>query len=312
VIRLIFGRLVAAIVLVFLVSVLAFGISELGPDPAVTAAGPGAFPEDIVAARERLGLAGSAPQRYLDWISGAVRGDLGRSLLTTQPIQELLGQRTPVTLTIALAGIVVSAILGITLGILSAARPGGSLDRVVRFLVSIALATPPFWFASVLVLIFALRLGWLPATGWTPFSVSPTQWLRSLVLPALAVSLFGFAAITRTARTAALGVLSQDFIRSAKMKGLTGSEILRRHVLRNTLTTVLPILGVQFIVMFGAAAIIENVLALPGLGQAIVSAGSSGDTPIIQGVALAVAVLVAITNLIIDVLQGLLNPKTRS
>jgi peptide/nickel transport system permease protein len=310
--RVIATRLAAAAVLLFLVSLLAFGLGELGPDPAVTAAGPGAFPEDIVAARERLDIAGTAPARFIEWSSNAVRGNLGRSLLTSQPITEMVRQRVVVTLTIALAGITLATLLGYTAGIVSAVRAGSRVDTGVRFAVSLALATPPFWFASVLVLLFAVRFRWFPATGWTAFSTSPLQWLRTLVLPAFAVSLFGFAAITRSARNAALGVLAQDYIRSAKMKGLSARQILRRHVLRNTAVGVLPVIGVQFIVTIGASALVENLLALPGLGRAVIEAASQGDTPVIQGVAISVAIIVAITNLSIDIAQGLLNPKARS
>jgi peptide/nickel transport system permease protein len=311
VLRVITTRTLAAVVLLLLVSVLAFGLGELGPDPAVTAAGPGAFPEDIEAARERLDIAGSAPERLAEWSGKAIRGNLGQSLMTSQPITEMVRQRMVVTLTIAVAGITLATVLGFTAGITSAVRAGSRIDTAIRFLVSLALATPPFWFASVLVLLFAVRFRWFPATGWTPFTTSPWKWLQGLVLPAFAVSLFGFAAITRSARNAALGVLSQDYIRSAKMKGLSVRQILRRHVFRNTVVGVLPIVGVQFIVTIGASALVENLLALPGLGRAVIDGASQGDTPVIQGVAITFAILVALTNLVIDIVQGVLNPKAR-
>jgi peptide/nickel transport system permease protein len=311
VIRFLLSRLAGAFVLVALVGLLSFALSEVGPDPAVTAAGPGAFPEDIEAARVRLGIAATAPGRLADWVGGAVRGDLGSSLLTGQPITEMVRQRATVTLTIAIAGIALSAVLGMVAGLLAASRAGGKTDSAVRMVIALALATPPFWFASVLVLVFAVRLRWLPATQWTPFTISAADWARGLILPAAAVSLFGFAAIARTTRTAAMNVIEQDFVRAAKMRGLSAWQLVKSHVLRNTVVTILPILGVQFIVMIGASALIENLMALPGLGRAVIDAASQGDTPVIQGVAIAVATLVAITNIGVDLLQGVLNPKAR-
>jgi peptide/nickel transport system permease protein len=311
VIRLLLSRLLGSLVLVALVGLLAFALGELGPDPAVTAAGPGAFPEDIAAARERLGVASSASGRLGDWTTNALRGDLGDSLLTGQPIIELVRQRATVTLTIAVAGILLASLLGVSAGLLAGTRAGTKPDQIVRVCIAVALATPPFWFASVLVLVFAVRLRWLPATQWTPFTVSPGGWLKGLILPAFAVSLFGFAAIARTTRGAAIKVVDQDFIRAARVRGLTRSALIRRHVLRNTAVAVLPVLGVQFIVTVGASALIENLMALPGLGRAVIDAASQGDTPVIQGVAIAVACLVAVTNVSMDLLQGALNPKTR-
>jgi peptide/nickel transport system permease protein len=304
-------RLLATVVLLTLVSILAFAISELGTDPVDVFASTGASEEERAAIRTELGRDGSPAQRYTTYMGRAVRLDLGRSVVTRSQISTLVKQRIVVTLTVAFAGILVAGVVGYSLGLLAAWKAGGPIDRCVRVLTSVALATPPFWFAAVLILIFAIRWRIFPATGWTAFSDSVADWAKGLVLPAVSVSLFGFAAITRVTRVSVAQVLSQDFVRSARVKGLTPLQVLRRHVLRNSIASVVPVIALQFVVMFGAAAIIENVFALPGLGSSIVSAATQGDLPVIQAVALVAALLVATSNLVADIVQAMLNPKVR-
>jgi peptide/nickel transport system permease protein len=311
-IRLILRRLGATIVLLAMVSILAFVIPELGPDPAVTLVGAGATTAQIDAARTELGRDRPPVERYFRYVSSAMRGDLGESLrLKGQAISTIISQRIAVTLSLAFIGTLLASLVGFGLGVLGAWRSGGRTDRLIGWSTSIALATPPFWFANVLILGLAIRWRLFPATGWTPFTESVGQWARSMALPAMSLALFGFAAIARVTRAAAGQVLLQEYVRSARVRGLSGRQIIRHHVLRNTLAQSVPVMALQLIVAFGASAIVEIVFALPGLGSELVQAASSGDTPVIQGIALVAALLVAFTNLFSDVVQALLNPKVR-
>jgi peptide/nickel transport system permease protein len=298
---------------VLVVSVLAFLLPQLsGTDPTDVLLGPESTDAQRTALRAELGLDRPLPVRYLDWLGGAWNGDLGQSLTTRADIGQLIGQRAPVTLTIAAAGLVVALVLGVGLGVLAAARARTAADRAVQVVASLALAVPPFWFAMIMVLLFAVQLPVFYATGWVPFSDSPAGWLRSVTLPAIAVSLFGIAHLTRITRTAMLGVLASDHIRSARVKGLPASRILFGHALPNALPPVIASAALVFVAAFGASAFVEVVFALPGLGQGLVDAASKGDVPFIQGVALLAAVLVATVNLAADLLQLAVDPRARA
>jgi peptide/nickel transport system permease protein len=304
-------RLGATVVLLAIVSVLAFVLSRAGTDP-VEALSYGVDESGKAAIEERFGREGSLPEQYVTYMSRAVRGDLGPAMMTDERITDTIRRRIGVTLTIAFSGLLVATAIGFSLGIVAAWRSGTWLDRVIRVFGSVALATPPFWFGSVLILVLAVRNKWLPATGWTRFSDSPAQWLRGLVLPALAVSLFGIATIMRATRTAATQIFSQDFIRSARVKGLTIWQTIRKHVVRNVLAQIVPILGLQFVVLFGTSVFVESLLAIPGLGFPIVNAANQGDAGVIQGIAMVAAIVVAVVNLISDIAQSALNPKVRA
>jgi peptide/nickel transport system permease protein len=301
-------RLAATVVLLGLVSVLAFSVAELaavlGTDPVMKVVSSGASAEEIKAANIKIGRDRPAIERYGRFVSRAVRGDLGLSThRETTQVTAIIKQGMGKTLTIALVGIALATIFGFSLGVHSAWRSGSLTDRASRIVTTISLSTAPFWFASLLQGIFGVRLGWLPATQWQ----SP----RAIIMPSIAISLFGLGAIFRATRVAAAHVLSQDYVRAARVKGLSAGQILRRHVVRNTFVSIVPLVALQFVVMVGAAVIVENVFAIPGLGTAVVEAAANSDFPVIQGVALFAAVVVAMSNLLSDVVQAILNPKVR-
>jgi peptide/nickel transport system permease protein len=228
-----------------------------------------------------------------------VRGDLGTSLQYKTPVSEIVWPRLVITLTIAAAALAVSLVVGLAAGIGAALKPESRLDRTTLSMSALAWSAPPFWVAMVLVAIFSIRFSWFPATGWTSFSDSPLQWLRGLVLPALALSLGGAANIARVTRASVLEVLHSDHLRSVRVKGLSPSRILFSHVLPNAMSPVITSATLLFIGLFNAAAIAEIVFAIPGLGTQAFQAASFGDTTTVLGVA------------VVDLLQATVNPRRR-
>jgi peptide/nickel transport system permease protein len=310
-VRFLMRRLAATLLLVLMVSLLVFGLLERAPDPAEARAGVEATSEQVEQVRAELGLDRPAHTRYIDWLSHAVRGDLGTSLQYKTPVSEIVWPRLVITLTIAAAALAVSLVVGLAAGIGAALKPESRLDRTTLSMSALAWSAPPFWVAMVLVAIFSIRFSWFPATGWTSFSDSPLQWLRGLVLPALALSLGGAANIARVTRASVLEVLHSDHLRSVRVKGLSPSRILFSHVLPNAMSPVITSATLLFIGLFNAAAIAEIVFAIPGLGTQAFQAASFGDTTTVLGVAVVAALFVGLINLVADLLQATVNPRRR-
>lgn len=303
----------AAVLLVLVVSVLAFLLAQLSPtDPVDALLGEAQTPQLRAELERELGLDDPLPVQYAAWLGDALRGDFGSSYTSRTDVGAVVAQRLPVTLTITLAGVLLAVLVGCTAGGLAAMAPDGPLDRLVRVAASLAMATPAFWFAMVLVLLLAVRAPVFVATGWTPLSVSPVQWLRSLVLPAVAVSLFGFAHLSRLTRSSLVDVLARDHVRSARVRGLHPVQIVLRHGLRNALPPVVASIGLVLVTTFGITAVLEVVFALPGLGQSLVEAAARGDTPVVQAVALVTATMVAAVNLLADIAVSALDPRVRT
>jgi len=291
--------------------VLTFLTVQLIPgDPAVAILGDTASPEQLAALREELGLNLPLWQQFGTWFISVIQGDLGRSLTTGQVVSQAILQRSVVTITLATAAVLVTAAVGISVGVWGALR-GGIVDRVVLFTTSVADSIPNFWAGVVLVYIFAVTLGVLPANGWVPFDVDAGLWARSLVLPVVALSLASVATIARQTRAAFSDVSKRDFVRSLRASGLPLPQIIFKHILRNAAIPIVTVLGLQFVLLLGGAIVIEEVFTLPGIGQLAINAVETKDVPMIQGVVLFTAIMVLVVNFTLDIVYAWLNPKVR-
>ncbi|NYD67591.1 peptide/nickel transport system permease protein [Agromyces atrinae] len=304
-------RLISGIVLIFVISVIAYTLLYLGGgDIARRILGQAATAETVAAKSAELGLDRPLPVQYVDWITSAFQGDLGRSWFTGQLVADGVTSRLAVTLSIVIGATLISAIISVILGVL-AARRGGWIDAVVQFISVIGFAIPSFLIALALVLVFAINLHLFKATGYIPITTSFSGWIASVTLPIAALSLGAIATVAQQVRGSVLDALSRDYVRTLRSRGLGMNRVVYKHVLRNAGGPALAVLAVQFIGLLGGAVIIEQIFALPGIGQLAVQATSSGDIPIVMGVVIATAIIVVIVNLLIDLAQAALNPKVR-
>jgi peptide/nickel transport system permease protein len=310
--QLILRRILIMIPVLFLVSVMVFSLILLVPgDPAVTLSGENATQEQIAATRERLGLDDPVLVQYGRWVSHAVRGDLGKSLYSGQDVTNLIMQRMPVTLSLAAGAIVLSLLIGIPAGLLSALHRGRWADRAFGLGAASALAMPNYFVAMLLILFFAIWHRWLPATGFVAFSQDPWQWAKHLLLPWITLGIASGAVITRQLRSSMIGVLGQDYVRTARAKGLRSRSVILKHSTKNAAIPVVTVLGTQVAFLLGGSVIIERVFAMAGVGELAITAVLQRDMPIIQGVVVMTTVIVLVANLLVDVAYGYLNPKVR-
>ncbi|MCL8026893.1 ABC transporter permease [Nocardioides bruguierae] len=302
----------AALSLVVVVaSITFFMLYASGSDPVANLLGQSATAAQIETRRAELGLDRPVLTQFLEWWGHLLRGDLGTSWTNRQPVMATLLTRVPVTLSLAVAATVVSAVVGTALGTL-AARFRGVVDVVLQLVVVVGFALPAFWFAVLLSQTFAIRLGWFPAVGYTPLVESPTAWLSSITLPVVALAAGVTASIAQQVRNSVIEVERRDFVRALRSRGIGPGRILVAHTLRNAAPAALTVLSLQFIGLLGGAIIIENIYALPGIGALAISATNVGDVPVVMGIVLVTVVIVVVVNLVLDLLQGLLNPKART
>jgi peptide/nickel transport system permease protein len=306
--------LASSIVLLFAVSVLTFVLSALAPGDAAKAMLSGQTtsytPEQYQRLRHELGIDQPLPVQYWHWLYRLLHGSLGTDLFSGQPITEALNARLGPSLSIIVGTVLLSAIAGVGIGVLSAAR-GGHTGRLANGLSLLGLATPNFWLSLVLIELFAVQLPVLPPTGYVPLGEDPTSWLRGLVLPVIALSVGGSAFIARQTRDAMADVLARDFIIILRAHGLSRRSIIVKHALRNAAIPVVTLLGLMFVSLLGGTVLIETVFAIPGLGQQAVTASSTHNLPMIEGVAFYFTVVVIIVNLLVELSYGWLNPKVR-
>jgi peptide/nickel transport system permease protein len=259
--------------------------------------------------RALFGLDRPVLVQYADWLGSLLHGDFGRSLVSGRSIAGDLAMRFPVTLELALLAMVWSVPAGITLGLIAARRPHGKVDGLVTTISLLGLATPNFWLATLLVLVLAVYLGWLPAVGYVAFTVDPLANLRSLVLPALAMGTTMAAAVMRMTRSTMLDVLSQDYIRTARAKGLRDRAVLSRHALKNALIPVVTLIGTETGKLLGGSLVIEQIFAIPGLGQYAVNSIFSRDYPVLQAAVLLIASSYVIINTLVDIGYAVVDPR---
>lgn len=304
-------RIGSGFVLLLAISFITFAMVYAGgANIAYRILGPEASPEQVAAKAAELGLDQPLIVQYLTWLQGAVAGNLGRSWFSPETVASAISGRLSVTLSVVTISIIVVSVLSVILGIVAAIRRGW-LDKFLQVLSVIGLALPNFWLALVLIVVFSLWLGVLPATGYVPPARGIGPWLVTLVLPVTAIAIGGVAAAAQQIRSAYIDVMRQDFIRTLRTRGLPERSVLFTHALKNASGPALTILSLQFIGMIGGAVVIEKVFALPGLGLLAVNATLRGDIPIIMGVVLTMSVIVVVVNLFIDLANGWTNPKAR-
>ena len=310
---LVLRRLLALIPLLFLVSTGVFSLTLLLPgDPAITlAGGEGASLADIEAVREALGLNDPFPVRYGRWVAGVLRGDFGISLDSGKPVSDEIRARFPVTFGIAIMAVLVALSIGVPAGILGGVRPGSLADRLGVLAASIGIAVPSFWLAMILIAFLAVELGWLPAIGYRGFGQSPIDWLRHVVMPALALGTAASAAMARQLRAALVDVLGTNYVRTAWAKGAGSGRVLAKHALKNAALPAITILGLQFSSLLGGTVIIEQIFGIPGLGSYSLRAIIANDLPVIQAVTIVFVLVHVLFNLLVDLAYGLLDPRIR-
>jgi peptide/nickel transport system permease protein len=311
VLRFVVKRLVSGAILIVVLSSLAYLLLYVASgDIARNILGESATAETVELKKQELGLDAPLLSRFADWVSSAATGDLGVSWFTGQPVAEALGSRLAVTLSLVVGATLVTAVVALLLGILAATRRGWA-DRVVQVVAVLGFAIPGFLLALGLVLVFAINLGWFEPTGYTQFSESPPGWLSSITLPVIALSLGSIAGVSAQIRGSMIDALRLDYVRTLRSRGLSEGRVVYKHVLRNAAGPALSVLALQFVGLIGGAVIVEQIFAIPGLGQIAVGATSQGDIPLVMGLVLVTAVIVVVLNLIVDLSQGWLNPKVR-
>lgn len=304
-------RLLTLILSLIIASAVIFAVVDLVPgDPASFMLGTGARPDTIAALREQLGLDLPWPVRYLRWLGGVVTGDLGTSLAYKTPVAGMILDRVQVSLPLALMALALAVGVAFPVGMLAARRRGGAADVAVMGGTQLGIALPNFWFAMLLVLVFAVRLRWLPAGGFPGWD-EPARALRALILPAVALALPQAAILARVLRSALIETLGQDYVRSARAKGLSRGQALRRHALRNAMIPVLTILGMQFSFLLAGAIIIENVFYLPGVGRLIFQAITQRDLVVVQSAVLVLVAAVILVTFLVDLAYAAVDPRLR-
>jgi peptide/nickel transport system permease protein len=304
-------RLLHGVLLLFVISSLAYLLLYLGAgDIARQILGPAASEETVALKATQLGLDQPLIPRYLSWLGNALTGDFGASWFTSQPVVAAITSRLAVTLSLVIGTTVITAIVATALGVW-AARRRGMADRLVQVVSVLGFAIPGFLLAIFLVNVFALNLKWFKPTGYVQFTTSFPGWLGSVTLPIIALSIGAIAAIAAQVRGSVIDTLRQDWVRTLRSRGLSENRVLYKHVLRNAGGPGLAILAIQFVGLLGGAVVVEQIFAIPGLGQVSVQATAQGDIPLVMGLVVAVGAIVVVVYLLIDLLQGFLNPKAR-
>ncbi|WP_011580651.1 MULTISPECIES: ABC transporter permease [Chelativorans] len=308
-------RLAIAVATLFVASLVVFSVLEILPgDPARLMLGLNASPDALAALRTEMGLDRPLAARYLDWLGGMITGDFGRSLTYSSPVIDLVKERLAVSFPLALIALTLSTIIAIPVGVFAAARRGKAADTVAMGLAQVGVAVPNFWFALLLVYVFAVSLRLVPAggfPGWGDSWASHWQALRALILPAISLALPQAAILARVTRSATVEVLGEDYIRTARAKGLPYRRVLWRHALRNAMIPVLTIMGLQFAFLLAGTIIIENVFYLPGLGRLIFQAISQRDLIVVEGVVMLLVASVILINLVVDICYTIVDPRLR-
>jgi peptide/nickel transport system permease protein len=311
--RTVLNWLLSSIVLLVAVTGVTFVLSSLAPGSAVTAVlgtDTTYTQQQYDQVKHQLGLDQPLPSQYWHWLSNLFHGSLGTDLFNGQPITQALNERVGPSMSIIITTIVVSGLLGIGFGVFSAAR-GGIVGKFLDFIAIGAFSVPNFWLAVVLIEVFAVEIPVFPATGYVPLTSDPAQWARSIALPVITLSAAATALIARQTRDSMLRVLARDFVVSLRAQGLSTRSIIFKHALRNAALPVITALGLMFISLLAGTVFVEDVFAIPGMGQEAVNAGSMHDLPMIEGVALYFTVFVIAVNLLVDVSYGILNPRSR-
>ena len=310
--RFVTRRFLTAVVSVLLASVVVFSALLAVPGgPAEAILGLNASPQALSALRDQLGLDQPPAQRYVQWLAGILHGDFGESLNYQQPVGALIRNRLAVSIPLSLGAALLACLIALPLGILAALRRGTVLDPLITASSQLGAAIPSFWLGLMLILLFAVHLHWLPAGGFVGWGTDPWRSLGSLLLPILALGLGQAAVITRMTRAAMLEELDQDYVRTARAKGLAGRRVVLVHALRNALVTIVTIFGLSLTNVFIGSIIIEQVFALPGMGRLVLTAIGARDFPLLQGEILIYATTIVALSFVVDISYGFLDPRIR-
>ena len=293
-----------SIVIFFMVRLLPGDIVDV-----MTGGDTGSDPALKEQAREQLGLTGSYPEQYWRWISGILQGDFGFSLRNTQPVSEVLLNALPITFELVFLGLLIAVVVGLPLGILSAVKRDSKHDYAARVGGLIGVSIPNFWLATLLLLFTSRVFGWVPPLNYTPFYKDPIENLSQFILPAIAISVFTLAIVMRMVRATMLEVLGQDYVRTARAKGVKRKVVISRHALRNALIPVVTVVGFEIGILMGGSAIVEIIFGLPGLGNTLINAIFNRDYPVVQGATMLLAFIFIFANLLVDLLYGVLDPR---
>jgi peptide/nickel transport system permease protein len=305
-------RLLATIPVLVIVGVLVFSLLQLTPgDPAAVLAGDYATPEQVAAIRAQLGLDQPVLTQFTNWAGRILRGDLGSSIYSNQPVALLIAQRIEPTLVLTLATALIAVAIALPLGVLAAYRAGGWLDRIVMSVAVAGYSTPVFVVGYLLVYVFALKLGWFPTQGYTPLSQGFGACLRGIALPAVTLAFLYMGLIARVTRASVLEVLAEDHVRTARAKGLRQPAVLTRHALKNAAVPIVTVIGIGIAALLGGVVVTETVFNIPGLGRLAADAISRRDYPIVQGLILLFAATYAAINLLVDLSYPLFDPRIR-
>ena len=305
-------RLAAVIPVLFIVSIFTFLLIHLIPgDPIAAMLGPSATKAEYQALKKELGLDKPLLVQYLNWLNRIAHGDMGKSISNERPVLEIILSRFPVTFVIAILASIISILIAIPLGVVAALKRNTHLDFIAMFVAFLGISVPSFWLGLMLIYLFAVNLGWLPAIGYVPLSENFFQGVRFLILPAASMGLILAAVVTRMVRSSMLEVLSQEYIVTARSKGLRQTTILITHALKNALIPVITVIGFNFGYLLGSTVVIEQVFTLPGIGSMVITAVLGRDYPVLQGAILFITFFYLMINLIVDILYGFLDPRIR-
>ena len=305
-------RLVSLTLSLLAASVVIFAVIEVIPgDPAEFMLGLNAQPDTVAALRDQLGLEGSLVTRYFSWLTGMLTGDFGTSYTYRVPVIELVSARIWVSLPLAVYALILSTLIAFPVGLIAAARRGKPADMAIMGTTQLGIAVPNFWFAMILVLIFAINLRWFSAGGFPGWDQGVLISLKSLTLPAIALALPQASILARIMRSSVLDTLDQDYIRTARAKGLTRWQAIRRHALRNAMIPVLTIIGMQFSFLLAGAIIIENIFFLPGLGRLIFQGITQSDLIVVESVVMLLVFAVITVTFLVDLAYALVDPRLR-
>jgi peptide/nickel transport system permease protein len=310
--RYLLQRLVGMALMLLLISLISYSMVRLLPgDPVVAMLGEGGDPTVMARVRADLGLDQPAPLYYFVWLGRAIQGDLGRSIQSNRPVSGILRDRFLPTLQLSLLAALITATIALPLGILAAIKRGTLTDLGATTFALLGLSIPNFWLGIIFILVFSLVLRWLPPSGWRDPFLEPGQSLRFMILPAVTLGMAFAASIMRQVRSSLLDTLSQDYLRTARAKGLNDRQVVITHALRNALIPVITIAGLMIGRLLGGAVIVETIFAIPGIGRTVVDAIFSRDFPIVQGAVLMMAFIVLVVNLAVDLLYALIDPRIR-
>jgi peptide/nickel transport system permease protein len=310
--RFVVNRIVGAIPVLLLVSLITFGLMRLVPgDPSAALGGLSATPQERAQIRRDLGLDEPVHIQLVRWYEGLARGDLGRSIFLGKPVLQATLERLPVSLSIAGYALLLTVLFGLASGILAALRQNSWVDQASMVFAMIGISVPNFWLGLVMIIFFSVQLGWLPTGGYVPFGQDPIGWFRSATMPAVSLALLQIGLLARITRSTMLEVLRQDYVRTARAKGLPHWKVIGKHALSNAMIPIMTVIGIIVSLLLSGAVVTETVFSIPGIGQLLTSAILNRDYPMIQGGLLLATVFLVAVNIAVDVAYAWLDPRVR-